>query len=57
MRTEESQAAARPLCPGETARLALFGKDLELSAFSRWGASIISEAVDNVTSYLLPEKV
>lgn len=57
MRTEESQAASRPLCPGETARLALFGKDLELSALSRWGASIISEAVDNVTSCLLPEKV
>lgn len=54
---EESQVASRPLCPGESARLALFGKDLELSALSRWGAGIVSEAVDKVTSCLLPEKI
>lgn len=52
---EESQEASRPLCPGESARLALFGKDLELSALSR--AGIVSEAMDKVTSCLLPEKI
>lgn len=54
---EGSRAASRPFCHGGCARPALVGKDLELSTLSRWGVGLVSEAVDKVTSCLLPEGI
>lgn len=54
---EGSRAASRPFCRGGCARPALVGMDLELSTLSRWGAGLVSEAVDKVTSCLLPERI